>query len=168
MCRIIYYSYIFAILEIVQLISLNTGQAQLLDHLRKLCIHLPLCICYALMRSWKFKSMMWNSGGIWGMVILASYWHYHSERRVSLAVRCITVSSCREANWLGNFLEIQPFHLYMFPKEMEHICPVRALAAYIQCTRITSGYLFRKIDIRERSIIYKNEPMISKQYFNRS
>ncbi|KAF9020064.1 hypothetical protein BDZ89DRAFT_1093773 [Hymenopellis radicata] len=65
---------------------------------------------------------------------------------------------------LTNDMEIQPFYLYMFPSEMAHLCPVHALAAYLEHTRIDTGYLFRKIDKRDRSIIQKNEPMSSEVF----
>lgn len=42
-------------------------------------------------------------------------------------------------------VEIKPFVLHMFPAEEAYLCPVRALADWLAASRITSGYVFRKM-----------------------
>lgn len=44
-------------------------------------------------------------------------------------------------------LEIKLFVLHKFPEEQAHLCPVRALTAWIACLRHTKGYLFPTITI---------------------
>jgi len=56
--------------------------------------------------------------------------------------------------------DIKPFHLWALPSHEAHICPVRALAAWLHVSRITSGYLFRKIASGDR-IAEANSPMVS-------
>jgi hypothetical protein len=45
---------------------------------------------------------------------------------------------------------IKPFYLYELPEHEAHLCPVRALAAWIAATKITSGYLFRRMATGDR------------------
>ncbi|KIK03877.1 hypothetical protein K443DRAFT_5035 [Laccaria amethystina LaAM-08-1] len=40
---------------------------------------------------------------------------------------------------------VKPFHLHMLDEADAHLCPVRALADWINTTAITEGYIFRKI-----------------------
>lgn len=42
-------------------------------------------------------------------------------------------------------IEIKPFYLYAMSEEEAHLCPVCALAEWIDASKIQSGYLFRKI-----------------------
>ncbi|KAK6969681.1 hypothetical protein R3P38DRAFT_2587439, partial [Favolaschia claudopus] len=46
--------------------------------------------------------------------------------------------------------EIKPFVLHEFPPEQAHLCPVRALSAWLACSRITKGYLFPTITVRDQ------------------
>jgi hypothetical protein len=41
--------------------------------------------------------------------------------------------------------DIKPFYLHLQKEEDAHLCPVRALADWIDVSRIKEGYLFRKI-----------------------
>ncbi|KAG1726599.1 hypothetical protein EDB19DRAFT_1643392, partial [Suillus lakei] len=41
--------------------------------------------------------------------------------------------------------DIKPFHLWPFSMSEAHLCPVRALAAWLKESKVTTGYLFRKI-----------------------
>ncbi|KAG1895842.1 DNA breaking-rejoining enzyme [Suillus fuscotomentosus] len=59
--------------------------------------------------------------------------------------------------------DIKPFHLWAFPPHEAHICPVRALAAWLSESRIKSGYVFRKIASGDR-IAEANTPMTSEQF----
>ncbi|KAG1883681.1 DNA breaking-rejoining enzyme, partial [Suillus subluteus] len=56
--------------------------------------------------------------------------------------------------------EIKLFHLWSLPSCEAHICPVRALAAWLSESKITSGYLFRKIVSGDR-IAEANSQMVS-------
>ncbi|KAK0457945.1 uncharacterized protein EV420DRAFT_1620828 [Desarmillaria tabescens] len=59
----------------------------------------------------------------------------------------------------SQFGKIQPFVLRMLLADMAHLCPVRALAEWISASEILHGYLFRKMDKRDRPIVVKNSPM---------
>ncbi|KAG1845546.1 hypothetical protein F4604DRAFT_1936880 [Suillus subluteus] len=59
--------------------------------------------------------------------------------------------------------DIKPFHLWVFPLHEAHICPVRALTAWLGELRIESGYVFRKIASGDR-VVEANTPMASEQF----
>ncbi|KAG1834301.1 hypothetical protein DFJ58DRAFT_869142 [Suillus subalutaceus] len=59
--------------------------------------------------------------------------------------------------------DIKPFHLWPFSSSEAHLCPVRALAAWLKESKVTSGYLFRKIASGDR-ISEANSPMSSEQF----
>lgn len=59
--------------------------------------------------------------------------------------------------------DIKPFHLWPFSSSEAHLCPVRALAAWLKESKITTGYLFRKIASGDR-ITEANSPMSSEQF----
>ncbi|KAJ7908585.1 hypothetical protein B0H13DRAFT_2016374 [Mycena leptocephala] len=44
-------------------------------------------------------------------------------------------------------LKIKPFVLHELPEDQAHLCPVRALTAWLTCSRITNGYLFPTITV---------------------
>ncbi|KAG1885196.1 hypothetical protein F4604DRAFT_1574105 [Suillus subluteus] len=56
-------------------------------------------------------------------------------------------------------LHIKPFHLWPFSSSEAHLCPVRALAAWLKESKVTSGYLFRKIASGDQ-ISEANSPMV--------
>lgn len=45
---------------------------------------------------------------------------------------------------------IRPFYLYKLPPAESHLCPVRALANWINIGGFKSGYLFRSVWTRDR------------------
>ncbi|KAK0218990.1 hypothetical protein IW262DRAFT_1448912 [Armillaria fumosa] len=47
---------------------------------------------------------------------------------------------------------------------MAHLCPVRALADWVCASRITHGYVFHKMDKRDRQILTKNSPMTAEVF----
>ncbi|KAH7903450.1 hypothetical protein BJ138DRAFT_1138729 [Hygrophoropsis aurantiaca] len=47
--------------------------------------------------------------------------------------------------------------------EEAHLCPVRALTDWLIVSKLTSGYLFRKIDRNDR-VMEANTPMTSEQF----
>ncbi|KAK7053588.1 DNA breaking-rejoining enzyme [Favolaschia claudopus] len=59
--------------------------------------------------------------------------------------------------------EIKPFVLHEFPPEQAHLCPVRALTAWLACARITQGYLFPTITIRDQ-VGDSTRPMKSEKF----
>ncbi|KAG1756883.1 DNA breaking-rejoining enzyme [Suillus paluster] len=59
--------------------------------------------------------------------------------------------------------EIKPFHLWVLPPHEAHICPVRALSAWLRESDIKSGYIFRKISSGDR-IAEADAPMSSEQF----
>ncbi|KAN0088524.1 DNA breaking-rejoining enzyme [Tylopilus felleus] len=59
--------------------------------------------------------------------------------------------------------EIKPFFLYALHESEAHLCAVRALADWIVASRISSGYLFRKITSGDR-VTETNAPMTSEQF----
>lgn len=63
----------------------------------------------------------------------------------------------------GSFAEIKPFYLYAMGEEDAHLCPVRALAEWLAISKITLGYLFRKIVSGER-VSATDTPLVSQSY----
>ena len=59
--------------------------------------------------------------------------------------------------------DIKPFVWYELPEEYAHVCVARAFARWIRITRLTSGYLFRKIRANDR-IAEENEPMVRPKF----
>ena len=57
---------------------------------------------------------------------------------------------------------IKPFYLHMQAEDEAHLCPIRALAEWVQVSRINKGYLFRRIWSGDRvADLDKNTPMVS-------
>ncbi|KAF5390404.1 hypothetical protein D9757_002482 [Collybiopsis confluens] len=63
----------------------------------------------------------------------------------------------------AQFGDVQPFVWHELPDAYAHICVIRALAQWINITKMHSGYLFRKIRANDR-IAEGNEPMESDQF----
>ncbi|KAG2131339.1 DNA breaking-rejoining enzyme, partial [Suillus clintonianus] len=59
--------------------------------------------------------------------------------------------------------DIKLFNLWALPLAKAHLCPVRALAAWLCESKITSCYLFRKVASGDR-IAEANSPMSSEQF----
>ncbi|KAF8173373.1 DNA breaking-rejoining enzyme, partial [Mycena galopus ATCC 62051] len=59
--------------------------------------------------------------------------------------------------------EIKPFVLHEFPEDQAHLCPVRALTAWLACSRHTKGYLFPTITVRDQ-IGDSSRPMKSEKF----
>ncbi|KAG2124082.1 DNA breaking-rejoining enzyme [Suillus cothurnatus] len=79
---------------------------------------------------------------------------------------------CVEKNWVVLYLpflkthqngDIKPFYLWVLPSDEAHICPTRALAAWLCESKLTAGYLFRKVASGDR-IAEANSPMSSEQF----
>ncbi|KAF9041858.1 DNA breaking-rejoining enzyme [Rhodocollybia butyracea] len=67
----------------------------------------------------------------------------------------------RKTNQFGH---IQPFFLKKLPEEFKHLCPVRAYADWIKQTRINEGFIFRKMDSRDRYAADPSKHMSSEQF----
>ena len=64
---------------------------------------------------------------------------------------------------------IKPFYLHMQAEEQAHLCPIRALAEWVQISSINKGYLFRRIWSGDRvADLEKNTPMVSLKLLNLS
>ncbi|KAJ6511064.1 DNA breaking-rejoining enzyme [Mycena sanguinolenta] len=59
--------------------------------------------------------------------------------------------------------EIKPFVLHEMPEDQAHLCPVRALTAWLACSRIENGYLFPTITVRDQ-IGDSSRPMKSEKF----
>jgi hypothetical protein len=59
-----------------------------------------------------------------------------------------------------NYSGIKPFFLHRLPEADAHLCPIRALAEWLVVSRITEGYLFRKMASGDR-VAEANSPMVS-------
>ncbi|KAF9232475.1 hypothetical protein BU15DRAFT_54962 [Melanogaster broomeanus] len=59
--------------------------------------------------------------------------------------------------------DIKPYHLWALPQSEAHLCPVRAMAEWIDASRVISGYVFRKIASGDR-VAEANAPMTSEQF----
>ncbi|KAF9526293.1 hypothetical protein CPB83DRAFT_770642 [Crepidotus variabilis] len=62
-----------------------------------------------------------------------------------------------------NFKGIKPFYLHALQDEEAHICPVRAMSEWIEASKITKGYLFRKMASGDRPS-QNDSPMTSEQF----
>lgn len=51
------------------------------------------------------------------------------------------------------------FYLWVLPSNEAHICPAWALAAWLQESKLTTGYLFRKV-VSGDCIAEANSPMV--------
>ncbi|KAK7013549.1 hypothetical protein R3P38DRAFT_3322519 [Favolaschia claudopus] len=51
---------------------------------------------------------------------------------------------------LTEFLGIKPFYLHLFPPHLAHLCPIRALANWLEVADIEDGFLLRKIASGDR------------------
>lgn len=58
------------------------------------------------------------------------------------------------------FTEVKPFRLYMLDEEDAHLCPVRAIAQWIESAQKEEGPLFRKMNSGDR---VSDEPLVSSQ-----
>jgi hypothetical protein len=57
---------------------------------------------------------------------------------------------------------IKPFYLHMQAEDQAHVCPIRALAEWVQVCGINKGYVFRRIWSGDRvADLDKNTPMVS-------
>lgn len=48
------------------------------------------------------------------------------------------------------YTDIKPFVLHELPKDQAHLCPVRALTAWLACLGNEDGYLFPTITVRDQ------------------
>ena len=56
--------------------------------------------------------------------------------------------------------DIQPFYLYPLNDDEEHLCPVRAMAKWIDASQVTSGFMFRKFTAQDRPSDLEDAPMV--------
>lgn len=68
---------------------------------------------------------------------------------------------------LGINEAIKPFVWWEMPEEYSHLCVVRAFARWITISKVTNGYLFRKIRANDR-IAEENEPMVHTVHLHNS
>ncbi|KAG2044366.1 hypothetical protein BDR03DRAFT_930434 [Suillus americanus] len=61
------------------------------------------------------------------------------------------------------YIDIKPFNLWALSSSEAHLCPVRALSAWLCESKITSGYLFWKVASGDW-IAEANSPMSSEQF----
>ncbi|KAJ7364270.1 hypothetical protein DFH08DRAFT_910497 [Mycena albidolilacea] len=76
--------------------------------------------------------------------------YHHNNRREVADIKPVTRrnhSAPVDVNQLG---EIKPFILHQMPEDQAHLCPVRALMTWLACSRITKGYLFPTITVRDQ------------------
>jgi hypothetical protein len=57
-------------------------------------------------------------------------------------------------------LEIQPFYVYPLDEDEAHLCPVRAMAEWIDASKVTSGFMFRKFTAQDRPSDLEDAPMV--------
>ncbi|KAK0217978.1 hypothetical protein IW262DRAFT_1560948 [Armillaria fumosa] len=75
---------------------------------------------------------------------------------------CISVTLPFRKN--SPYRKIPPFILRELPKDMAHLCPVRALVEWVNASEILHGYLFRRMDKRDRPIVAKNTHMTAEAF----
>lgn len=71
-----------------------------------------------------------------------------------LSIGCV---STLDANSVA---DIPPFYLHALPDKDAHLCPVRAIAHWLFASKITYGYIFRKMMSSDR-VSAENAPMVS-------
>ncbi|KAI9456702.1 hypothetical protein BJY52DRAFT_1120940 [Lactarius psammicola] len=59
----------------------------------------------------------------------------------------------------SQFGDIKPFVLHKLPDSMAHLCPVRAYAEWLVVSRISDGYVFRRLGSGDR-VSENNQPMV--------
>jgi len=79
----------------------------------------------------------------------------HTKVAVRTSFQVLSISKIFQYLNVG----IKPFYLYELPEHEAHLCPVRAIAAYIAASRITHGYLFRRMAAGDRPR-QDNTPMV--------
>ena len=57
--------------------------------------------------------------------------------------------------------DVQPFYVYPLDDDEEHLCPVRAMAEWIDASQVTSGFMFRKFTAKDRPSDLEDAPMVS-------
>ncbi|KAH7874298.1 uncharacterized protein C8R40DRAFT_1161165 [Lentinula edodes] len=83
----------------------------------------------------------------------------HEIRIVPENPKCLEVTlPFRKTNQFGT--EVQPFYLHALPSSLKHLCPVRAYADWINLTKITEGYIFRKIGSGDRISANPNAQLV--------
>ena len=60
--------------------------------------------------------------------------------------------------------EIQPFYVYPLDEDEAHLCPVHAMAEWINASKITSGFMFRKFTAQDRPSDLEDAPMVCYPY----
>jgi hypothetical protein len=58
-------------------------------------------------------------------------------------------------------LDVQPFYVYPLDEVEAHLCPVRAIAQWIEASEVTSGFLFRKFTAQDRPSAHEDAAMVS-------
>ena len=57
--------------------------------------------------------------------------------------------------------DIKPFYLYSLPEDQAHLCPVRAVAEWVNISRIKEGHLFQRMYSGDQiADLDKNTPMV--------
>ena len=57
-------------------------------------------------------------------------------------------------------LDIQPFFIKKLLEDLKHLCPVRAYAEWVTQTQINEGFIFHKMDARDRHAADPNKHMV--------
>ena len=57
--------------------------------------------------------------------------------------------------------DVQPFYIYPLDEEEAHLCPVRAMAEWINASQVTSGFLFRRFTAQDRPSAHEDTAMVS-------
>ncbi|KAK0492215.1 hypothetical protein EDD18DRAFT_1079783, partial [Armillaria luteobubalina] len=74
-------------------------------------------------------------------------------------VSCVSITLHERKNKYTNI--IPPYILRELPPHMAHLCPVRAIADWLAATRITHGYVFRKIDRWDQPMLEGNVNIVT-------
>ena len=56
--------------------------------------------------------------------------------------------------------DVQPFYIYPLDEEEAHLCPVRAMAEWINASQVTSGFLFRRFMAQDRPSAHEDTAMV--------
>ena len=86
--------------------------------------------------------------------------HFHSERHISLVVS--TVADLVAIYLPEHMTDVKLFYLHELAADQAHLCPVRALADWINVSKVKTGHLFRRIWSGDRvADLDKDNAMVS-------
>ncbi|KAH9482203.1 hypothetical protein JR316_0004298 [Psilocybe cubensis] len=95
----------------------------------------------------------------------SNHWGGGLARRALEAIYTIAFLCLLRSDEVLKIRRIKPFYLRLLAENEAHLCPVRAMANWLDASEITDGYIFRKIASGDRPSA-DNIPMRREDFFN--